>query len=154
MRLPDWRQMRGSVNVRTPRRVPLLQVAKSALAIVAAWLLAGWLVQGPPPIFAAIAALLVVQPSINQSFTRAVERSRFSAVQAFLKVHSSNRLSWEPENEMPFQVSVSTQGRNTELFARMCAPGSTLMRAHAPNTRSTLVRSSVTFGSTVSVPVM
>lgn len=65
MRLPDWRQMRGSVNVRTLRRVPLLQVAKSALAIVAAWLLAGWLVQGPPPIFAAIAALLVVQPSIT-----------------------------------------------------------------------------------------
>ncbi|MFX8624507.1 FUSC family protein, partial [Acinetobacter baumannii] len=28
-----------------------------------------------PPIFAAIAAVLVVQPSINQSFTRAVERS-------------------------------------------------------------------------------
>ncbi|MBB3156356.1 putative membrane protein YccC [Microbacterium proteolyticum] len=75
MRLPDMRQMRGSLNVRTPRRVPLLQVAKSALAIVAAWLLAGWLVQGPPPIFAAIAALLVVQPSVNQSFTRAVERS-------------------------------------------------------------------------------
>lgn len=75
MRLPDLRAVRGSLTVRAPRRVPLLQVAKSALAIVAAWLLAGWLVQGPPPIFAAIAALLVVQPSINQSFTRAVERS-------------------------------------------------------------------------------
>lgn len=75
MRIPALRTMRDSVTVRAPRRVPLLQVAKSAIAVVAAWLLAGWLVQGPPPIFAAIAALLVVQPSINQSFTRAVERS-------------------------------------------------------------------------------
>ncbi|MDQ1173530.1 putative membrane protein YccC [Microbacterium testaceum] len=75
MRLPSTRAMRDSLTVRAPRRVPLLQVTKSAIAIVAAWLIAGWLVQGPPPIFAAIAALLVVQPSINQSFTRAVERS-------------------------------------------------------------------------------
>lgn len=75
MRIPDLRAVRGSLNVRAPRRVPLLQVAKSAVAIVAAWLIAGWLIQGPPPIFAAIAALLVVQPSVNQSFTRAVERS-------------------------------------------------------------------------------
>lgn len=67
--------MRDSLTFRSARRIPLLQVAKSAVAVVAAWLLAGWLVQGPPPIFAAIAALLVVQPSINQSFTRAVERS-------------------------------------------------------------------------------
>ena len=75
MRLPSTRAMRDSLTVRAPRRVPLLQVTKSAIAVVAAWLIAGWLVQGPPPIFAAIAALLVVQPSINQSFTRAVERS-------------------------------------------------------------------------------
>lgn len=75
MRLPSTRAMRDSLTVRAPRRVPLLQVTKSAIAIVAAWVIAGWLVQGPPPIFAAIAALLVVQPSINQSFTRAVERS-------------------------------------------------------------------------------
>ncbi|KTS03159.1 membrane protein, partial [Microbacterium testaceum] len=67
--------MRESLSFRTKRRVPFLQVAKSAIATVAAWLVAGWLVQGPPPIFAAIAALLVVQPSINQSLTRAVERS-------------------------------------------------------------------------------
>jgi uncharacterized membrane protein YccC len=60
---------------RSPRRTPLLQVAKSALATSAAWLLAGWLIQGPPPVFAAIAALLVVQPSVNQSLTKALERS-------------------------------------------------------------------------------
>jgi uncharacterized membrane protein YccC len=52
-----------------------LQVAKSAIATVAAWLIAGWLIQGPPPVFAAIAALLVVQPSLNQSFAKAIERS-------------------------------------------------------------------------------
>jgi len=69
------RLMRESLSFRTKRRAPFLQVAKSAIATVAAWLVAGWLVQGPPPIFAAIAALLVVQPSINQSLTRAVERS-------------------------------------------------------------------------------
>jgi uncharacterized membrane protein YccC len=67
--------MRIPTSIRTPRRAPLLQVLKSAVATIAAWLIAGWLVQGPPPVFAAIAALLVVQPSLNQSLTRAVERS-------------------------------------------------------------------------------
>ncbi|MFJ6652641.1 aromatic acid exporter family protein [Microbacterium sp. NPDC091313] len=67
--------MRLTTSIRTPRRAPLLQVLKSAVATMAAWLLAGWLVQGPAPVFAAIAALLVVQPSLNQSLTRAVERS-------------------------------------------------------------------------------
>ena len=67
--------MRMSASFRTPQRAPLLQVAKSAVATIAAWLLAGWLIQGPPPVFAAIAALLVVQPSVNQSLSKAVERS-------------------------------------------------------------------------------
>lgn len=67
--------MRLPATFRAPRRGPLLQAVKSAVATIAAWLIAGWLVQGPPPVFAAIAALLVVQPSLNQSFTRAIERS-------------------------------------------------------------------------------
>jgi uncharacterized membrane protein YccC len=67
--------MRIPATFRAPRRGPLLQVVKSAVATIAAWLLAGWLVQGPPPVFAAIAALLVVQPSVTQSITKAVERS-------------------------------------------------------------------------------
>jgi uncharacterized membrane protein YgaE (UPF0421/DUF939 family) len=67
--------MRIPATFRAPRRAPLLQIVKSAAATIAAWLIAGWLVQGPPPVFAAIAALLVVQPSLNQSFTRAIERS-------------------------------------------------------------------------------
>jgi uncharacterized membrane protein YccC len=67
--------MRMTASFRAPRRAPFLQVAKSAIATIAAWLIAAWLVGGPPPVFAAIAALLVVQPSLNQSFTRAIERS-------------------------------------------------------------------------------
>ena len=60
---------------RGSRRQPWLQVAKSAVATIVAWLLAGWLIPGPLPVFAAIAALLVVQPSLNQSISKAVERS-------------------------------------------------------------------------------
>ncbi len=60
---------------RASRRRPLLQVAKSAVASIVAWLLAAWLIPGPLPVFAAIAALLVVQPSVNQSVAKAIERS-------------------------------------------------------------------------------
>lgn len=60
---------------RASKRQPWLQVAKSAIATVLAWLVAGWLIPGPLPIFAAIAALLVVQPSLNQSVVKGVERS-------------------------------------------------------------------------------
>ena len=61
--------------IRSAKRAPLLQVLKSAAATIAAWLLAGWAVPGPLPVFAAIAALLVVQPSVNQSLAKAIERS-------------------------------------------------------------------------------
>lgn len=60
---------------RASRRVPILQVAKASVATIAAWLLAGWLIPGQLPVFAAIAALLVVQPSVNQSLGKAIERS-------------------------------------------------------------------------------
>jgi uncharacterized membrane protein YccC len=60
---------------RATRRVPILQVAKASAATIAAWLIASWLIPGPLPVFAAIAALLVVQPSVNQSFGKAIERS-------------------------------------------------------------------------------
>ncbi|WP_430647488.1 FUSC family protein [Agromyces sp. GXS1127] len=67
--------MRFSERFRATKRAPILQVLKSAVATVAAWLLAGWLIPGPLPVFAAIAALLVVQPSVNQSLGKAIERS-------------------------------------------------------------------------------
>ncbi|UWF77637.1 MULTISPECIES: FUSC family protein [Microbacterium] len=67
--------MRIPAAIRTTRRASLLQVVKSAAATIAAWLLAGWIVPGQLPVFAAIAALLVVQPSVNQSLAKALERS-------------------------------------------------------------------------------
>lgn len=68
--------MRIVAAVRTQRRSPLLQVVKAVVATGAAWLLSVLLIpSGPPPVFAAIAALLVVQPSLNQSFTKGIERS-------------------------------------------------------------------------------
>jgi uncharacterized membrane protein YgaE (UPF0421/DUF939 family) len=60
---------------RASRRQPWLQVLKSAIATIAAWLVAGALFPETLPVFAAIAALLVVQPSLNQSLSKAVERS-------------------------------------------------------------------------------
>ncbi|WP_306770347.1 aromatic acid exporter family protein [Microbacterium sp. 18062] len=67
--------MRLPAGIRAARRTPLLLVVKSAVATIGAWLLAQWLIPGPLPVFAAIAALLVVQPSVNQSFSKAIERS-------------------------------------------------------------------------------
>jgi len=64
-----------TATFRATKRVPILQVLKSAVATIVAWLVAGWLIPGPLPVFAAIAALLVVQPSVNQSLGKAVERS-------------------------------------------------------------------------------
>jgi Predicted membrane protein len=61
--------------VRSARRSPVLQVAKSAIATVAAWLIASLLLPAQLPVFGAVAALLVVQPSVNQSLGKAVERS-------------------------------------------------------------------------------
>lgn len=60
---------------RAAARTPLLQVLKTSAAAVIAWLLCVVILKQPLPIFAAIAALLVVQPSVSQSFSRGVERS-------------------------------------------------------------------------------
>jgi uncharacterized membrane protein YgaE (UPF0421/DUF939 family) len=67
--------MRLTAQFRSSRRGPFLQVVKAVIATMVAWLVAGWIVGGQPPIFAAIASILVVQPSVNQSYTKAVERS-------------------------------------------------------------------------------
>lgn len=50
-------------------------MVKTSLAVVVAWVVAFLLLGQGLPIFAAIAALLVVQPSVNQSFGRGLERS-------------------------------------------------------------------------------
>jgi uncharacterized membrane protein YgaE (UPF0421/DUF939 family) len=50
-------------------------VLKTSAAAIVAWLVCVLVLDQPLPIFAAIAALLVVQPSVSQSFSRGVERS-------------------------------------------------------------------------------
>lgn len=68
--------MRLTAAVRASKRDPLLQTVKTALATMLAWVVSDLLIpDGPPPVFAAIAAMLVVQPSLNQSLTKGVERS-------------------------------------------------------------------------------
>ncbi|HEV7957428.1 MAG: hypothetical protein JWL94_606 [Microbacteriaceae bacterium] len=67
--------MRQFASFRAATRSPLLQVLKTSVAAIVAWLLSTLLLQQPLPIFAAIAALLVVQPSVNQSLAKGVERS-------------------------------------------------------------------------------
>jgi len=62
-------------RIRQTKRTPLLQVVKTSVAVMAAWFASVALLQQPLPIFAAIAALLVVLPSVNQSFVRGLERS-------------------------------------------------------------------------------
>ncbi|MCU1546154.1 MAG: hypothetical protein JWP30_1254 [Homoserinimonas sp.] len=64
-----------SATIQASSRGPLLQVVKTSVAATAAWLLSTLLLGQPLPIFAAIAALLVVQPSVNQSLAKGIERS-------------------------------------------------------------------------------
>jgi len=56
-------------------RTPLLQVVKTAVAASLAWIVCVLVFPEQLPIFGTIAAILVVQPSINQSFSRALERT-------------------------------------------------------------------------------
>ncbi|UAJ81520.1 FUSC family protein [Leifsonia sp. ZF2019] len=67
--------MKLPAGIRASSRTPFPQVLKTAVAMVLAWLAASLIVPGELPVFAAIAALLVVQPSVNQSVGRAIERS-------------------------------------------------------------------------------
>lgn len=55
-------------------RVPFLQVVKTSAAAILAWIATAPLLAGQIPIFAVIAAILVVQPSVNQSLGKALER--------------------------------------------------------------------------------
>ena len=71
-----WRRFDRRVRGRftAPERVPLLQVVKSTAAAVLTWFLCLIIFPGEMPIFGAIAALLCVQESVDQSLTRGVER--------------------------------------------------------------------------------
>ena len=57
------------------RQAPWLQIAKILVAIAVAWFASLLLLGQQLPIFAAIAALLVVAPSVNQSLGKGIERS-------------------------------------------------------------------------------
>ncbi|AND17553.1 hypothetical protein C5C18_08710 [Rathayibacter tritici] len=67
--------MRLTSSFTVPTRPPVLQLVKTAAATAVTWLLAAVVFPGTLPVFGAIAALLVVAPSINQSFSKALERS-------------------------------------------------------------------------------
>jgi len=67
--------MRLIASVRASSRSPLLQVLKTSIAAILAWLICVITLNQPLPIFAAIAALLVVQPSVNQTLAKGIERS-------------------------------------------------------------------------------
>lgn len=67
--------MRLTSLIRASKRVPLMQAVKTSVATVAAWFIALAILPGQLPVFAAVGALLVVQPSLHQSFGKAIERS-------------------------------------------------------------------------------
>lgn len=67
--------MRPFAVVRATSRSPLIQVLKTSVAAILAWVASTLLLEQELPIFAAIAALLVVQPSVNQSIAKGIERS-------------------------------------------------------------------------------
>lgn len=62
-------------NVRGKKRLPVVQMLKTIGAAVAAWYLTLLVIPDEKPIFAVMAAIIVVQPSVNQSLGRALERS-------------------------------------------------------------------------------
>lgn len=62
-------------SLRQEAHSPLLQVLKTSVAAIIAWVVSAIVVQEEAPIFAAIAALLVVQPSVTQSLAKGIERS-------------------------------------------------------------------------------
>ena len=67
--------MKLTSALRISKRLPVLQVVKMAVAVALAWIVSQLLLPSDLPIFAAIAALLVVQPSVNQTVGRAIERT-------------------------------------------------------------------------------
>lgn len=67
--------MRLTTLVRANSRIPLLQAVKTSAATIIAWFVALAIVPSQMPVFAAVGALLVVQPSLHQSFGKAIERS-------------------------------------------------------------------------------
>lgn len=67
--------MRLIATLQASSRSPLVQVLKTSVAAILAWLICVVTLNQPLPIFAGMAALLVVQPSVNQTLAKGIERS-------------------------------------------------------------------------------
>lgn len=70
-----WRarqQLTDRFTVNT--RPPLLQLMKAAAAAILTWFICSLIFPAQPPIFGAIAALVVMQDNVDQSLTRGIER--------------------------------------------------------------------------------
>lgn len=67
--------MKISSVLTVTRRAPVLQVAKTGVAVALSWFASSLALGVEMPIFAAIATILVVAPSVNQSLAKGVERS-------------------------------------------------------------------------------
>lgn len=75
-RLARWRRAPQQITdrVRVEKRAPLIQVAKTLVAMIIAWFTCLLIFPGQLPIFGAIAALLVVQDNVDQSLSKGMER--------------------------------------------------------------------------------
>src|SRR3546814_11729494 len=62
-------------SLQAKARSPLLQVLKTSVAAIAAWLACNLVLGQPAPIFATIAALLVVPPRVHSPLVNGVEPS-------------------------------------------------------------------------------
>lgn len=62
-------------NIRSKRRIPFVQMLKTVAAAIGAWYLGLLILPETKPIFAVMAAIIVVQPSVNQSIGKVLERS-------------------------------------------------------------------------------
>lgn len=67
--------MRPFATLRATARTPIIQVVKTSVAIILSWLVCNLVLGQELPVFAAIAALLVMQPSVTQSLAKGIERS-------------------------------------------------------------------------------
>lgn len=73
---PWWQQLKERLTGRftVAARPSLVQLAKTAAAAIITWFVCLLVLPGDLPIFGAIAALIVVQESVNQSLTKGIER--------------------------------------------------------------------------------
>lgn len=74
--VPWWRQAERQLTGRftVAARPSILQLFKTAAAAIVTWFTCMLIFPGELPIFGAIAALIVVQESVNQSLTKGIER--------------------------------------------------------------------------------